>query len=68
MNTLNEEQRKEIEDKCFASWVAEIDPETKSTEITGKHIYFYGILIFETECLKIFNEVMETYSEVPNSQ
>jgi len=54
LNTLNEEQRKEIEDKCFATWVAEIDPDAKSSEIT--------------DCLKIFNEVLETYSELPSMQ
>ena len=39
LNTLNEEQRKEIEDKCFVAWVAEIDPEAKNSDITGKFLW-----------------------------
>jgi len=53
LDTLNEEQRREIEDKCFASWVAEIDPETKSSEITGKYLSIF-LLNFRNRMFKNF--------------
>jgi hypothetical protein len=53
INELSEEKKKELQDQCFERWVQEVDPDTKCTEIT--------------ECLKIFNELMETYSDISNS-
>jgi len=68
MNSMSEEAQKEIHDQCFVRWVADIDTEAKSSDITGNLIILNSLLIKKKkDCLKIFNELMETYSELPNN-
>jgi len=53
LNTLSEEKRKSLEDEYFEKWVRDVDSEARSSDIT--------------ECLKIFNEIMETYSDTSSN-